>query len=102
MTLGEYIEILEKLNKRTKVRYGLGNPHSWRGSYDEITFEVVENTTIGKMLKEAKSAVGTTYTGWKGGDFTMKKNTQINIDRKGSWSDGRAMWMLLISLITKS
>lgn len=88
MKLGKLIELLEKFPESRKVQNGFGNPHSWRGSYDELAFEPVADTTVGVMLQEARSALGTTYCGWKGGDFTMGENTRVNIDFEGRWSDG--------------
>ena len=102
MTLGEYIAYLGQKNPDTKVAIGLGNPHSWRGSYDELAFEPVENTTIGEMLREAKKAVHETYEGWKGGEYTMSLHTKINIDYIGSYSSGSLAMTMLLDLITKT
>jgi hypothetical protein len=88
MKLKHVIEMLEKFPADRPVALGFGNPHSWRGSYDELAFEPVENTTVGQMLEDAKSAVGATYEGWKGGEFLMTLDTPVNIDYVGRWSDG--------------
>ena len=87
MKLEDLIEILQRFPAERKVSCGFGNPHSWRGSYDELAFEPVNDTTVGEMLGAAKSAIGQTYTGWKGGDFKMGLETSVNIDYRGSWSD---------------
>jgi hypothetical protein len=99
MTLGEFIEILEKYDPKIKLPTGLGNPHSWRGSYDEIAFEIVENTTVGEMLKAAQSIDGEVKTGYKGGEFRMNRDTPINIDNYGSYTGGRQIWGLLLNLM---
>jgi hypothetical protein len=100
MNLGEYIEILERYPRDKIVPLGLGNPHSWRGSYDELSFSPVRNTTVGAMLDAARSAIGATYTGWKGGDYTMSETTTINIEaREGSWSDNGFALRLLFDLM---
>lgn len=88
MKLGDLITLLEKFPADKKVSQGFGNPHSWRGAYAELAFEPIGETTVGEMLAAAKEAVGQTYTGWKGGDFTMGLDTPVNIDYVGSWSDG--------------
>lgn len=88
MKLKHVIEMLEKFPSDRQVANGFGNPHSWRGSYDELAFEPVENATVGRMLEDAKSAVGATYEGWKGGEFLMTLDTPVNIDYVGSWSNG--------------
>lgn len=87
MVLKEYIELLKKFNPEQRVPVGLGNPHSWRGSYDELSFEPVEDTTIGAMLATAEDCVGRTFGGWKGGDFTMTEYTTIHVDYRGRCSD---------------
>jgi len=99
MTLGEYIERLEKADPEKKVKLGLGNPDSWRGVYSELAFAPVENTTVGEMLSEARKAVGATYEGYKGGEYTMTKDTDIHVDCYGQWSDGKVLWNMLLDLI---
>ena len=84
MTLEELIKILEKAPQNLKVPKGFNNPHSWRGSYDELAFEPVENVLVSEMLADAKSAVGKTYTGYKGGEFEMDKRTEVHVSDWGS------------------
>lgn len=102
MTLGELIEILEKHDPEIKLPTGLGNPHSWRGAYNEIAFEIVKNTTVGEMLAAARSIDDKVMTGYKGGEYTMNRDTKINIDNYdnyGSYTEGRQMWELLLKLL---
>jgi len=74
--LFELIEILESYPYPDKViPIGFNGPHSYRGNYHDLAFEVTANTTPGSMLKSAKEALNSTYTGYKGGDFTMGKYT---------------------------
>jgi hypothetical protein len=103
MTLGQYITILtaatKKICPKTILTQGLGNPHSWRGDYYELAFEPVKNISLGDMLKQANEAVGATYPGYKGGEFTMDKSTPIHIDNHGNWSNGEQMTELLLSFL---
>lgn len=71
MTLGEMIDTLAALPQGMALRPGLGRPCSWRGSYSELAFCRTEQATVADVLAEARGAVGATYTGWKGGEFTM-------------------------------
>ena len=96
MTLGELIERLEALPPETVMRPGIGSPHSWRGSYDQLSFEPVEETTVGRLLDEAKACIGKRFSGYKGGEYLMREATTINIDEYGSWSDGSAIWDLAL------
>lgn len=83
MTLGELIAVLNTVEPERKVALGFHKPHSYRGFYDELAFEPHRDTTVGAMLKDAESALGKTFTGWKGGDFTMEKHTTVWMSQKG-------------------
>lgn len=88
--LGMLINDLEKCDKpKYKIRIEGTNVypnyfHSWRGSYCELALEpTTEPITIEELLVQAKEADGKTYTGWKGGEFTMDKFTPIHIAEMG-------------------
>lgn len=83
MTLDELIAALEKVDPATEVENGFENPHSYRGYYDELAFEPAENVTVAHMLQQARSARGATYTGWKGGEFTMDGDTPVWLADEG-------------------
>ena len=86
MYLGELIQKLEEADPNLTVRMGFGSPHSYRGYYDELAFEPAPNVPVGSMLKAARSALGKTFTGYKGGEFTMDKYTNVWISRYGEAS----------------
>jgi len=91
LTLGELILKLEPIVKNQKegeeatVRYDFEylfptTIDSWRGSYDELAlnFETQgEEMKVSEFLKMLKECIGKTFTGYKGGDFTMHKGTPI-------------------------
>lgn len=81
MTLGRLIERLEAaaLIDPNKACVGFANPHSYRGYYERVAFEPTGNTTVGNMLAAAKSALGATYTGYKGGEFTMDADSLVHV-----------------------
>jgi len=83
MTLGNLIEWLEQQNPELVVKDGFSTPHSDRGSYDELAFSPEPEAKIGDMLKYAKSALGATFTGWKGGEYTMNEHTSVYIGEYG-------------------
>ena len=100
MNLGEYIEILEKCeNKNRVLKKGLGNPNSWRGNYDELAFDIVENITIQEMINCAKDCICKKFRGYKGGDYIFNESTTINIESYGDWTDGRLLWTFLLDLL---
>ena len=77
MMLEELIKRLEQEDSNKIVSLGFDNPHSYRGYYSDLAFTPAKNMTVGKMLECAKWALGSTYTGYKGGDFTMNKYTEV-------------------------
>jgi hypothetical protein len=87
MTLGELIAALEAADPTKVVPHGFTNPHSYRGYYDQLAFEPARNVTVEAMLDDARSALGTTYQGWKGGEFEMDEHTDCWLASEGSTSD---------------
>ena len=91
LTLGELILKLEPIVKNQKdgeeatVRYDFEylfptSIDSWRGSYNELAlnFETQgEEMKVSEFLNMLKECIGKTFTGYKGGDFTMHKGTPI-------------------------
>ncbi len=83
MILKELIEWLEGQDKKDVIQDGFGSPHSDRGYYENLAFDPVPETTIGEMLKHAKSAKGEVFIGWKGGNFKMTEYTEVFIGGHG-------------------
>jgi len=86
MTLGELIMSLEgvkdKSNKSMVFNGCLrpSEPHSYRGYYEELAFsyEILDcYYSVSEFLKVCKACVGKTFTGWRGGDYKMTKNTPV-------------------------
>ena len=83
MNLGKLIKFLGKQNQNVIVEKGFDSPHSYRGYYDQLAFEPTDNILISDMLKCAKEALNSTYTGYKGGKFTMTKETECHLAYSG-------------------
>lgn len=96
-SLGELIEALEAADPALTVPIGFGRPHSWRGDYSELAFDPAADTTVADMLAAARSAVGATYEGWKGGDFTMSLHTSVYLAEPREL--GETLGQLLLSLM---
>jgi hypothetical protein len=75
--LGQLIERLEQEDPDRIVPTGFADPHSYRGYYQDLAFEVAADARIGDMLAAARSALGETYQGWKGGDYEMSEWTDV-------------------------
>lgn len=85
LTLGDLIAALEAADPAQRVPLGFTEPHSYRGYYDELAFEVTADVTVGAMLADARSALGATYQGWKGGDYPMDADTPVwLVEREGT------------------
>lgn len=96
-TLGGLVDALKAQDPTKRVRLGFANPHSYRGDYTELAFEPAENVTVADMLASAESAVGTSYEGWKGGDFTMDTYTPVHLAIEGR--SGETLGHLLLTLM---
>lgn len=71
MTLRELIERLKKEDPTRRIPIGFCNPHSYRGCYSDLAFEVEFNIDIGSLLGSAEYAVNEEFDGCNGGKFTM-------------------------------
>lgn len=101
LALGELIKVLEAEPPDKRIKLGFTRPHSYRGYYEDLAFELRGNVTIGAMLADAKSALGATFTGWKGGDYVMSEWTQTWIvTERGDL--GESLGALLLSLLLKN
>jgi hypothetical protein len=104
LTLGEILgklkPILEKQKEReneSTVKYDFEylfptGIDSWRGSYSEIAldfsdYDYTKNKkpmTVSEFYKLIESAIGETFEGYKGGDFTMTENTPVWVANYGN------------------
>ena len=75
MRLEDLIGVLAAIYPETKVPLGFHDPYSYRGFYDQVAFEAKRDTTVGEMLSAAREALGSTYIGYKGGEFKMEGHT---------------------------
>jgi hypothetical protein len=87
MILKDLIEGLEKIDPSRIVKRGFGSPHSDRGFYEDLGFDPAQDVSIGSMLEHAKSAMGQTFTGWKGGEYQMGEFTDCHIGEYGTCGD---------------
>lgn len=96
MTLGELIRALEAEDGAKVLPDGFTNPHSWRGDYMELAFEPATNVTVGAMLADARRALGATFTGWKGGEYTMGEYTDCWLCEQGTSVDAETIGRRLL------
>lgn len=83
MNIKELIKTLKQLPKEQSFAKGFSNPHSYRGYYDELGVEPTKDVTVEDMILFLEEALGKTYLGYKGGDFTMHSGTNVYLAYKG-------------------
>jgi hypothetical protein len=99
VTLGGLIHALERRQfgedgKPRYVRFAFGGLvptklNSYRGYYSELALGFEDPSerhgepNVPELLAMLKKAVGATYTGWKGGEYTMDTNTAIFVANSG-------------------
>lgn len=99
MTLKDIIEALEAEDPNRILPVGFNSPHSYRGYYDQLGFEPATDISIGDMLAAARSALGATFQGYKGGDYTMSPYTDCWIAEYGHSGDNMIGPILLRLLL---
>lgn len=90
ITLGQLIETLEALPGAARVRFDYGAfPNSfasWRGDYSQLTLVpggIAPGLSVAGLLKQAHSADGGVFEAWKGGEYTMRRDTPVWADPRG-------------------
>ena len=68
MELKDFKQHISNFPKGTVFNYGISKPFSWRGSYDEVAFSLVESQmTREEILSNIELAYTETFNGYKGG-----------------------------------
>jgi hypothetical protein len=106
LSLGELINEIEKCgiqkndggDKEVCYDFGTAIPtdlDSYRGSYNELALgykltgydndaEHLKDVKAKDLLQHLKEAIGKEYTGWKGGEYTMSKDTPLWVANSGN------------------
>lgn len=83
INLGKAMSILVKLPKDKVFKIGLGEPHSYRGYYDELAFEPKADVSVDEMIKNCEDALKRPFYGYKGGTYEMDCSTPIWLSEYG-------------------
>lgn len=88
MTLGELAATLRQFDQSLIVEFSDGtNPgdlDSYRGYYRFISIEHGNDPmTVGSLLSRVESSIGATFTGYKGGEYTMSRMTPVWVSDYG-------------------
>lgn len=94
MSLGELIDKLKAAEPGSTAWYDFGHLRpskirSYRGYYDHLALGWDNKSDAPKvedLIRDLEAADGGTYSGWKGGDYTMDLDTPIWADNAGDAS----------------
>lgn len=97
MSLGQLIDALRAVqlgNKRDGLTVAFDFEYarptgfsSWRGVYAELALEFAfdgKETRLSDLIRWAEESVGKTFYGYKGGDFTMTRETPVWVANWGN------------------
>lgn len=97
--LGDIINAFAALPADQVLPIGLHAPHSYRGDYMDLAFEVAYDVTAGEVADMLASCIGQTFDGYKGGYYTMYKSTSCWISEYGT-SGGDRIGAVLLHFLT--
>lgn len=99
LRLGELVEMLAPLEADACVMFDfcgcfpLPEVDSYRGYYEDLAigwseYEAgrFEPATVSQIYSTLSGAIGSTYGGWKGGEFTMRSDSRLWVSNPGSSS----------------
>ena len=81
LTLGELIDKLSP-HEGKNLTVPFKDLDSYRGYYCDLSAEPGESP-LDEFLDKARKAIGSTFTGYKGGDYVMTKNTPLWVAEYG-------------------
>ena len=91
ITLGDLVSALEKADPDAWVIYDTTEesapsaPQSYRGYYCDLSFPPSSTPIkVRELLNEARDAIGSTFEGYKGGDYRMSSDTPLWASPYGS------------------
>lgn len=101
MTLGTFISALERCKPDSYIVFDWGGLHpgamrSYRGYYDHLAIDPTtgDYRLVRQMLEHAKSVLGTTMEGYKGGNYVMGGDTPLWV---AVWGDTGATRVVGVS-----
>ena len=120
LTLGQFLEKLESITDDPKdslsVEFDFGTAvptdfGSWRGAYNEVAlgyrltgYDTGDQKWPYVLLKDfvptVRKAIGSSYTGWKGGDYTMTEDTPVWVSNDGNASSTGIVGVDVGSVVT--
>ena len=90
MELKDFKQQIENAEKGKTFDYGISSPFSWRGSYDEVAFEILEQPMSREgILSKIQEAYENVFYGYKGGEYRFSDWTNVNFEEgERNYTDG--------------
>jgi len=99
MNLNQLINRLRQEDPNRQVPIGFCSPHSHRGDYSELAFDVELDTDVRGLLSAAEYAVDQDFEGYKGGSYRMTLETECYLTSDQSMSGIKIDTALLDQLL---
>lgn len=88
LTLGKLVQKLEGHRRDYVLPTAYGSFNSYRGYYEDLSISPgSQYKTAGELYDAAMAALNKSFTGYKGGEFTMGPNTPLWLAHFGDCSD---------------
>lgn len=101
MYLKEFKKYIQSFPDNHEFNCLLSKPFSWRGSYDEVAFDIDFTLKSSKedILKNIELAYTEIFYGYKGGEFTYSDYTEVHFEEDNSkYTDGEYCIQLISEL----
>ena len=104
MTLSQFKSFIESLPDNSTFDYSLSQPFSWRGSFDEVAFDIYDQpSTKSEVLWAINLAYDKKgFKGYKGGTYFYDDDTCVNFEKEPSEYSGGGYSKFLYEKLTKN
>lgn len=83
------------------VEIGWDGAFSYRGDYSELALNPAPKVKVADMLRVLQDALGKTFQGWKGGEYTMTEYTEVYLCEEGCTTSNQLGPLLLEFLLNQ-
>lgn len=100
MNVSKFKNHIESFPDGKQFKFGISQPFSWRGSYDEVAFSILEQPmTKEEILAKIELAYTETFKGYKGGQYKYNDHTDIHFENDyGSYTDGGYVFRWIVKI----
>lgn len=79
LTLGQLYHLLNALGPNRTAQVQLTEPHSYRGNYKDVAFELEHcaDISLWASMMYVRDSIHSTFCGWKGGEYRMDTHSRV-------------------------